>query len=66
MLCAADGEGSNSVWLAEQGLAVQAFDIAETGVTKARELAAERSVAVWRLALLLQAATTSVTTAAPP
>jgi SAM-dependent methyltransferase len=46
VLCVADGEGRNSVWLAEQGLAVQAFDIAETGVAKARELAAQRGVAV--------------------
>jgi len=45
VLCVADGEGRNSVWLAEQGLAVQAFDIAETGVAKARELAAQRGVA---------------------
>jgi SAM-dependent methyltransferase len=45
VLCVADGEGRNSVWLAEQGLAVDAFDIAETGVAKARELAAQRSVA---------------------
>ena len=45
-VCVADGEGRNSVWLAEQGLTVQAFDIAGTGVTKARELAAERGVAV--------------------
>jgi SAM-dependent methyltransferase len=46
VLCVADGEGRNSVWLAEQGLRVEAFDIAETGVTKARALAAQRSVAV--------------------
>jgi SAM-dependent methyltransferase len=46
VLCVADGEGRNSVWLAEQGLAVESFDIAETGVAKARELAAQRGVAV--------------------
>jgi SAM-dependent methyltransferase len=46
LLCVADGEGRNSVWLAEQGLSVEAFDIAETGVVKARELAAQRGVAV--------------------
>ena len=45
---------------------MQTFDIADTGVTKARELAAERGVAVWRSALLLQTATTSFTKAAPP
>lgn len=46
VLCVADGEGRNSVWLAEQGLTVEAFDIAETGVVKARALAAQRGVAV--------------------
>lgn len=46
VLCVADGEGRNSVWLAEQGLTVEAFDIAETGVAKARALAAQRGVAV--------------------
>ena len=45
-LCVADGEGRNSVWLARQGLKVQAFDIAEVGVTKARRLAAESGVTV--------------------
>jgi SAM-dependent methyltransferase len=46
VLCVADGEGRNSVWLAEQGLNVEAFDIAEIGVAKARSLAAQRGVAV--------------------
>ncbi len=46
VLCVADGEGRNSVWLAEQGLRVEAFDIAEPGVAKARSLAAQRGVAV--------------------
>ena len=46
VLCVADGEGRNSVWLAEQGLAVAAFDISATGVAKAQELAAQRGVAV--------------------
>lgn len=45
-LCVADGEGRNSVWLARQGLQVDAFDIAETGVAKARRLAAEAGVTV--------------------
>ncbi len=39
VLCVADGEGRNSVWLARQGLQVDAFDIAEAGVAKARRLA---------------------------
>lgn len=45
-LCVADGEGRNSVWLAEQGLEVTAFDISPVGVAKARRLAAQRGVRV--------------------
>ena len=46
VLCVADGEGRNSVWLARQGLQVDAFDIAEIGVRKARALAAAAGVDV--------------------
>ncbi|MCB1995694.1 MAG: class I SAM-dependent methyltransferase [Burkholderiaceae bacterium] len=46
VLCVADGEGRNSVWLAQQGLLVDAFDIAEVGVQKARALATDAGVAV--------------------
>lgn len=46
VLCVADGEGRNSVWLAGRGLQVAAFDIAEAGVRKARALAAQRGVQV--------------------
>lgn len=46
VLCVADGEGRNSVWLAGRGLRVSAFDIAEVGLAKARRLAAARGVAV--------------------
>lgn len=45
-LAVADGEGRNSVWLAEQGLHVTAVDISEVAVTKARRLAAHRRVEV--------------------
>jgi SAM-dependent methyltransferase len=45
-LAVADGEGRNSVWLAQQGLAVDAFDISPVGVAKARELARAAGVAV--------------------
>lgn len=45
-LCVADGEGRNSVWLAEQGLEVTAFDLSPVGVAKARKLAGERGVHV--------------------
>lgn len=46
VLCVADGEGRNSVWLARQGLRVEAFDIAEVGVAKARRWAARQAVTV--------------------
>ena len=45
-LCISDGEGRNSVWLAERGLEVVAFDISPVGVDKAKRLAAERGVNV--------------------
>lgn len=45
-LAVADGEGRNSVWLARQGLAVDAFDISPVGVEKARRLASEAGVDV--------------------
>lgn len=44
VLCVADGEGRNSVWLARQGLVVDAFDISAIGVEKARKLAADAGV----------------------
>jgi SAM-dependent methyltransferase len=46
VLSVADGEGRNSAWLAAQGLKVDAFDIAERGVAKAREFAAARGAEV--------------------
>ncbi|MFZ2650378.1 MAG: class I SAM-dependent methyltransferase, partial [Burkholderiaceae bacterium] len=46
VLCVADGEGRNSVWLARQGMRVEAFDISPVGVAKARKLAAEAKVVV--------------------
>ena len=45
-LCVADGEGRNSVFLAEQGIAVTAFDFAPNAVAKAKRLAARRGVRV--------------------
>jgi SAM-dependent methyltransferase len=45
-LSVADGEGRNSVWLAEQGLKVIAVEISPIAVAKARKLAAGRGVAV--------------------
>jgi SAM-dependent methyltransferase len=46
ILCVADGEGRNSVWLAKQGHQVEAFDISDVGVAKARRLAQENQVSV--------------------
>ena len=46
VLCVADGEGRNSVWLAERGMVVTAFDFAGNALVKARALAAERGVVV--------------------
>ena len=45
-LCVADGEGRNSVWLARQGLQVDAFDISDVGVAKARQWALDAGVQV--------------------
>ena len=46
VLAVADGEGRNSVWLAQQGMHVDAFDISPVGVAKARKLADSAGVAV--------------------
>jgi cyclopropane fatty-acyl-phospholipid synthase-like methyltransferase len=45
-VCVADGEGRNSVWLAEQGLAVTAIEISAIAVEKARRLAAGRGMEI--------------------
>ena len=46
VLSVADGEGRNSLWLAEQGHAVTAFDLSPIAVDKARHWAAERGASV--------------------
>jgi cyclopropane fatty-acyl-phospholipid synthase-like methyltransferase len=46
VLSVADGEGRNSVWLAQHGLVVDALDISEIGVAKARQFAAQHGVRV--------------------
>jgi len=46
VLCVADGEGRNSVYLAGLGHAVTAFDASQVGLDKARGLAADRGVSV--------------------
>lgn len=45
-LAVADGEGRNSVWMAQRGVEVDAFDISPVGVAKARKLAAATGVKV--------------------
>ena len=45
-LSIADGEGRNSVWLARQGLEVDAFDISTVAVDKASRFAARHGVPV--------------------
>ncbi len=46
VLAVADGEGRNSVWLAQQGMQVDAFDISPVGVGKAKQLAQQANVQV--------------------
>ncbi len=46
VLCVADGEGRNSVWLAGRGARLTAFDGAPTAVARAKALAGEAGVAV--------------------
>lgn len=46
VLVPGDGEGRNSVWLAQQGHMVLAMDASAVGLGKARALAAERGVAI--------------------
>ncbi|HKJ71342.1 MAG TPA: class I SAM-dependent methyltransferase [Gammaproteobacteria bacterium] len=46
ILLPGDGEGRNSVWLAEQGFHATAVDFSAAGLDKARALAAERGVTI--------------------
>jgi SAM-dependent methyltransferase len=46
VLCVADGEGRNSVFLAQLGFVVDAFDISSAAIKKARRLAAASDVTV--------------------
>mgnify|MGYP000028735072 FL=1 len=45
-LSVADGEGRNSIWLAEQGLTVTAIEISPVAIEKARHLAKARQTEV--------------------
>lgn len=46
VLCIADGEGRNSVWLAKQGIQVVAFDASDIALNKAKQFAKENQVEV--------------------
>jgi 2-polyprenyl-3-methyl-5-hydroxy-6-metoxy-1,4-benzoquinol methylase len=46
VLCAADGEGRNSVWLAEQGMQVVGFDASDIAIAKAKQFATDKKVSV--------------------
>ncbi len=46
VLCLAEGEGRNAVWLAAQGHRVDAVDGSAVGLEKARRLAAQRGVTI--------------------
>jgi len=44
VLCIADGEGRNGVWLAKQGMRVDAFDVSDIALAKAKQFAKDNSV----------------------
>ena len=46
VLCLAEGEGRNAVFLAEQGYNVTAMDMSEVGLRKAQQLAKDRGVTI--------------------
>ncbi|WP_370623240.1 class I SAM-dependent methyltransferase [Polynucleobacter sp. UB-Tiil-W10] len=46
VLCIADGEGRNGVWLAKQGMQVVGFDASDIALAKARQFAKDNQVEV--------------------
>lgn len=46
VLCLADGEGRNGVWLAERGYDITSVDLSAIGLEKARKLAESRNVTI--------------------
>lgn len=46
VLCLAEGQGRNAVWLAQQGYTVTAVDLSAVGLAKAQHLAASRGVSL--------------------
>ena len=46
VLCIADGEGRNGVWLAKQGMLVTGFDVSDIALSKANQFANENQVSI--------------------
>ena len=46
VLCIADGEGRNGVWLAKQGMQVVGFDVSDIALQKAKQFAADNQVEI--------------------
>jgi 2-polyprenyl-3-methyl-5-hydroxy-6-metoxy-1,4-benzoquinol methylase len=46
VLCIADGEGRNGVWLAKQGMQVTAFDVSDVALLKAQQFAQDEQVSI--------------------
>ena len=46
VLCIADGEGRNGVWLAKQGMQVVGFDVSDIALEKAKQFAKDHQVAI--------------------
>lgn len=44
VLCIADGEGRNGVWLARQGMTVTGFDVSDIALAKAKQFAKDNQV----------------------
>ncbi|MBU3607189.1 class I SAM-dependent methyltransferase [Polynucleobacter sp. AP-Mumm-500A-B3] len=46
VLCIADGEGRNGVWLAKQGMQVVGFDVSDIALQKAKQFATDNQVEI--------------------
>jgi 2-polyprenyl-3-methyl-5-hydroxy-6-metoxy-1,4-benzoquinol methylase len=46
VLCIADGEGRNGVWLAKQGMQVTGFDVSDVALAKAHQFAMDNQVSI--------------------
>ena len=46
VLCIADGEGRNGVWLAKQGMQVVGFDVSDIALKKAKQFAKDNQVEI--------------------